>query len=165
MHGDLKPQNVLLKSTTADARGFVCKVSAPGAILRGLRPCPPPVRVVRPPTCHPMPPPPTLVQLADFGLSRILDATDSYISTGSYGTVTHAAPELLTTGRLTKASDVFSFGRLAYELVSGERLFKGMHPMQIVLQVTQNHWGPVLPDDLPLADLLRRCMAEDPHAR
>ena len=39
------------------------------------------------------------LQVADFGLSRILSAES--ISTGTYGTVTHMPPELLTTGEVT----------------------------------------------------------------
>ena len=35
-------------------------------------------------------------QIADFGLSRVL--LDASVSTGTYGTVTHMPPELLTTG-------------------------------------------------------------------
>ena len=42
------------------------------------------------------------VKVADFGLARVLDA--DAVSTGTYGTVTHMPPELLTTGRLSKVS-------------------------------------------------------------
>jgi serine/threonine protein kinase len=49
LHGDLKPANVLLKSTSADRRGFICK-------------------------------------LCDFGMSRLLDATQAtHVSTQTYG--------------------------------------------------------------------------------
>ncbi|EFN50522.1 hypothetical protein CHLNCDRAFT_29026, partial [Chlorella variabilis] len=130
MHGDLKPQNVLLKTAGNDRRGFVCK-------------------------------------LGDFGLSRMLPETQTHVNTGSYGTVTHASPELLTDGRLTKASDVFAFGILLWELVTGLRLFPDMHHMQIIVQVTQKGYRPPIPADFPppLADLVRRCWAEDPRAR
>ena len=94
MHGDLKPQNVLLKTAGNDRRGFVCK-------------------------------------LGDFGLSRMLPETQTHVNTGSCGTVTHASPELLTDGRLTKACDVFAFGMILWELVTGLRLFPDMHHMQV----------------------------------
>ena len=51
-------------------------------------------------------------QVADFGLSRVM--TDGSVNTGTYGTVTHMPPELLTTGRLTKAADVYAFGVLLW---------------------------------------------------
>lgn len=37
-----------------------------------------------------------IAKVADFGLSRVLSA--EAVSTGTYGTVTHMPPELLTTG-------------------------------------------------------------------
>jgi serine/threonine protein kinase len=94
VHGDLKPQNVLLRSAGTDRRGYVCK-------------------------------------LGDFGLSRMLTESQTHVNTGSYGTVTHAAPELLLEGRLTKASDVFAFAILAWELVTGQRIFPDMLQMQV----------------------------------
>ena len=39
------------------------------------------------------------LQIADFGLSRVMVETS--ISTGTYGTVTHMPPELLTSVRVT----------------------------------------------------------------
>jgi len=65
MHGDLKPANVLLKSTASDPRGFSCKVS-------------------------------------DFGLSRVLDAGSTHVSTRSYGTIAFMPPELIRDGRLAR---------------------------------------------------------------
>ncbi len=49
-----------------------------------------------------------MVQVADFGLSRVMQS--NAVSTQSLGTVTHMPPELLTEGLLTPAADVYSFG-------------------------------------------------------
>lgn len=106
-------------------------------------------------------------KLADFGLSRMLDGRATHVETGSYGTPTHAAPELLQEGRLSPAVDLYAFGILAWELVAGEEAWRGMHPMQIILQVT--HHGarpPPLPHCPPaLARLMERCWQEDPAER
>ena len=45
-------------------------------------------------------------RLADFGLSRILDLNSTHVSTQSIGTVPYMPPELLSTGRMSKAVDV-----------------------------------------------------------
>lgn len=50
------------------------------------------------------------LQVADFGLSRILSAES--ISTGTYGTVTHMPPELLTTGKVNPTDDWACIQRL-----------------------------------------------------
>jgi serine/threonine protein kinase len=47
-------------------------------------------------------------RLADFGLSRILDLNSTHVSTQSIGTVPYMPPELLATGRMSKAVDVSS---------------------------------------------------------
>lgn len=52
----------------------------------------------------------TLVQISDFGLSHMY--ANGPILTKTVGTVCYAAPELLTSGLLTRAADVYSFGTL-----------------------------------------------------
>ena len=45
-----------------------------------------------------------VVQLADFGLTRVLDVDKkTHVSTQTYGTVAYMPPELLSSSRLTKA--------------------------------------------------------------
>lgn len=69
------------------------------------------------------------VQVADFGLSRVL--SQEAISTGTFGTVTHMPPELLTTGRLSKSVDVYAFGVLLWEMCTGKRPWAGLMQMQV----------------------------------
>ena len=71
------------------------------------------------------------LQVADFGLSRVL--SQEAISTGTFGTVTHMPPELLTTGRLSKSVDVYAFGVLLWEMCTGKRPWAGMMQMQVCL--------------------------------
>lgn len=65
------------------------------------------------------------MQVADFGLSLALDPDSTHISQMHAGTLTHMAPELLLHGRASKASDVYAFGILLWELVTGLRAFQG----------------------------------------
>ena len=71
------------------------------------------------------------LQVADFGLSRVL--SQEAVSTGTFGTVTHMPPELLTTGRLSKSVDVYAFGVLLWEMCTGKRPWAGMMQMQVYL--------------------------------
>jgi hypothetical protein len=52
----------------------------------------------------------SLLLAADFGVSRVLAGERSHISTRSYGTVSAMPPELLASGRLEPACDVYSYG-------------------------------------------------------
>ncbi|CAL5380108.1 unnamed protein product [Camellia sinensis] len=59
--------------------------------------------------------------VGDFGLAKLLDLRDSHVTTAVRGTVEHIAPEYLSTGRSSEKTDVFGFGILLLELVTGQK--------------------------------------------
>ncbi|XP_020192773.1 probable LRR receptor-like serine/threonine-protein kinase At2g23950 [Aegilops tauschii subsp. strangulata] len=59
--------------------------------------------------------------VGDFGLAKLLDHGDSHVTTAVRGTVGHIAPEYLSTGQSSDKTDVFGFGVLLLELVTGQR--------------------------------------------
>ncbi|KAK5804209.1 putative serine/threonine-protein kinase isoform X4 [Gossypium arboreum] len=61
-----------------------------------------------------------LPKVSDFGLSRILRDNASHISTHVAGTLGYLAPEYAISGRLTRKTDVYSFGVLLLEIISGQ---------------------------------------------
>ncbi|KAK3439946.1 hypothetical protein EUGRSUZ_B00286 [Eucalyptus grandis] len=60
-------------------------------------------------------------KIADFGLARCLDPEKSHLSTGIAGTLGYMAPEYLVKGQLTEKADVYSFGVLVLEILSGRK--------------------------------------------
>ncbi|PHT40264.1 Proline-rich receptor-like protein kinase PERK3 [Capsicum baccatum] len=60
-------------------------------------------------------------QVADFGLVRLTYDTDTHVSTRVMGTFGYLAPEYALTGKLTEMSDVFSFGVMLLEIITGRR--------------------------------------------
>lgn len=61
------------------------------------------------------------VVVGDFGLAKLLDHRDSHVTTAVRGTVGHIAPEYLSTGQSSEKTDVFGFGILLLELITGQR--------------------------------------------
>ncbi|XP_051148824.1 protein NSP-INTERACTING KINASE 3-like [Andrographis paniculata] len=59
--------------------------------------------------------------VGDFGLAKLLDREDSHVTTAVRGTVGHIAPEYLSTGQSSEKTDVFGFGILLLELITGEK--------------------------------------------
>ncbi|ONK66863.1 uncharacterized protein A4U43_C06F12810 [Asparagus officinalis] len=69
--------------------------------------------------------------VGDFGLAKLLDTRDSHVTTAVRGTVGHIAPEYLSTGQSSEKTDVFGFGILLLELITGPKtLSSGNAPVQ-----------------------------------
>ncbi|XP_021802761.1 cysteine-rich receptor-like protein kinase 2 isoform X1 [Prunus avium] len=60
-------------------------------------------------------------KIADFGLARSFEEDKSHISTAIAGTLGYMAPEYLAHGQLTEKVDVYSFGVLILEIVTGRQ--------------------------------------------
>ncbi|XP_023530501.1 probable receptor-like protein kinase At2g42960 [Cucurbita pepo subsp. pepo] len=58
-------------------------------------------------------------KVSDFGLAKLLDAGESHITTRVMGTFGYVAPEYANTGLLNEKSDIYSFGVLLLEAITG----------------------------------------------
>ncbi|KAK6281570.1 hypothetical protein POUND7_015395 [Theobroma cacao] len=69
------------------------------------------------------------VQVADFGLAKLNDTTQTHVSTRVMGTFGYLAPEYASSGKLTDKSDVFSFGVVLLELITGRKPVDPTQPL------------------------------------
>ncbi|ESR36487.1 hypothetical protein CICLE_v10029936mg [Citrus x clementina] len=60
-------------------------------------------------------------KVADFGLAKLTTDNNTHVSTRVMGTFGYLAPEYASSGKLTEKSDVFSFGVMLLELITGRR--------------------------------------------
>uniref|UniRef100_A0ACD5X0A5 Uncharacterized protein n=1 Tax=Avena sativa TaxID=4498 RepID=A0ACD5X0A5_AVESA len=60
-------------------------------------------------------------KVADFGLAKLTTDNNTHVSTRVMGTFGYLAPEYASSGKLTDKSDVFSFGVMMLELITGRR--------------------------------------------
>ncbi|XP_052200234.1 proline-rich receptor-like protein kinase PERK1 isoform X1 [Diospyros lotus] len=65
--------------------------------------------------------------VADFGLAKFSSDVNTHVSTRVMGTYGYLAPEYASSGKLTEKSDVFSFGVMLLELITGRRPVDSSH--------------------------------------
>ncbi|MQL90775.1 hypothetical protein Taro_023370 [Colocasia esculenta] len=59
--------------------------------------------------------------VGDFGLAKLVDVRKTSVTTQVRGTMGHIAPEYLSTGKSSEKTDVFGYGIMLLELVTGQR--------------------------------------------
>jgi serine/threonine-protein kinase len=111
-------------------------------------------------------------RLGDFGLARAGGADAAALGDGAVaaatamaGTPVYMAPEVLRDGAATAVTDQFSFGVMAYEVVSGERPFAGATSDELARAIETAE--PRRLRGVPgwLDAIVRRCLAADPGRR
>lgn len=111
------------------------------------------------------------VKVLDFGLARQC-STVSELSNASLpaGTLRYMSPEQVRGEAATSASDVFSFGLVLYELLTGQHAFPGKTPVETAHAILMKEPSGELPQDVPveLERLIGSMLAKDalqrPHA-
>lgn len=120
------------------------------------------------------------IKLLDFGLAKIgqgknppTDATLTMALTGKneiVGTLYYMSPEQLqaqATGQEIDArSDIFSFGLVLYEMLTGRRAFEGSSPATVIAAIMERP-APSISEVAPpaLDRVLKRCLEKDPENR
>jgi len=81
-------------------------------------------------------------KISDFGLARLLPPNATHVSTRVAGTIGYLAPEYAVRGQVTKKSDIYSFGVLLLEIVSGRCNHNARLPQgdQFLLERTWTHY-------------------------
>lgn len=107
--------------------------------------------------------------ICDFGVSRLQEQTTDALTArgGMVGSVNTMAPEVMEGKTYTRASDVYSFGMVAYEMFTGCVPFKGLRAIQVMFMVTEGERPKIDETVVPreLKSLLERCWASDPLSR
>jgi serine/threonine-protein kinase len=110
------------------------------------------------------------IRIMDFGIAKLLDAETGLTRTGmSIGTAGYLAPEQLLGLKVDHRADIFSFGVLAYELLTGTPPFSGDTVSSLHYQIVNVDPSPVVVADPGCPPLLSacvdRCMEKDRDER
>ena len=130
------------------------------------------------------------VKISDFGLARAADDASMTQSGTIAGTPLYMSPEQAHSNRIDQRSDLFSFGSVLYQMVSGRPPFRASSTLAVLKRVTEDTPRPIqeiipeVPDWLctiisklhskqpadryqtasEVAELLARCQSELQHA-
>jgi serine/threonine protein kinase len=108
------------------------------------------------------------VRIIDFGIALLRDAEVSRIE-GIAGSPSYMSPEQIESAEITPASDVYSLGAVAYELLTGFRPFRASTLSRLLNQILYATPPPLhtlrqeIPDELE--QLIMTALAKSPHAR
>ena len=114
------------------------------------------------------------IKLLDFGLAKQSQGplkegdatvTDALTQQGQIvGTLPYMAPEQLQGKPADARSDIFAFGCVLYEILSGKRAFPGSNSASIIAGILEHEPAP-LDLQLPLQRVISTCLTKDPDQR
>ncbi len=121
------------------------------------------------------------IKILDFGLAKLIEpkqadvlaATESVHFETEVGTITGTAaymsPEQAEAQSVDERSDIFSFGAVLYEMITGRRAFSGGSQLSTLASVLRTEPAPVREarEQVPreLERIIERCLRKDPRRR
>ena len=110
------------------------------------------------------------LKVLDFGLAKIehnlAEEQDMETITAKgtiLGTMQYMSPEQAQGKKVDARSDIFSFGLVLYEMITGKRAFDGSNPASIIAAILEREAPTLEPEGLNR--LVKACLAKDPDAR
>jgi len=157
IHRDLKPANIMLTPSGAKLLDFGLAKFLPATAVGTAEPD----EILGGPTVH----------AAGNGLFEPGERDDAHLTRGGTvpGTVRYMAPEQISGCEVDARSDLFSFGAVLYEMLTGRRAFDGDSATAVRLAILEREPPPVssLQPLVPSAvdEIVRRCLAKNPDER
>ena len=110
-----------------------------------------------------------IVQVMDFGLAKLAGVSRLTKQGSTVGTAGYMSPEQVQGLETDHRSDIFSFGVLLYEMITGRSPFTGAHESAILYEIVNVDVPPpssIKPElDVELDRIVLECMDKDPNER
>jgi serine/threonine protein kinase len=109
------------------------------------------------------------IKVMDFGLAKLKGSLKLTKTSSTVGTLAYMAPEQIQGGEVDARSDIFSFGILLYEMLTGKLPFRGEHEAAMMYSIVNEDSEPIqkyLPDaSSDLIHVLNRLLEKNPQDR
>ena len=109
------------------------------------------------------------IKVMDFGLAKLKGSLKLTKTSSTVGTLAYMAPEQIQGGEVDARSDIFSFGVVLYEMLTGHLPFRGDHEAAMVYSIVNEEPTPIqkyLPEiSSEFVHILNRALEKDPHDR
>ncbi|GBC42211.2 kinase-like domain-containing protein [Rhizophagus irregularis DAOM 181602=DAOM 197198] len=104
--------------------------------------------------------------ICDLGISKSSIAADN--SGEIYGIIPYIAPEIFQGHKYTTASDIYSFGMIMWEFMTGRRPFwDQIHDIDLIISICNGLRPPISTTNIPkdYINLMKKCWHSDPNKR
>ena len=109
------------------------------------------------------------VKILDFGIAKELGSAPKTLPDGTLGTPSYMSPEILQGREFDQKADLFSFGVMLYEMISGQRPFGGDYFAAVIYSIINETPPPLssLINGLPVGfeEIINRLLEKDPQKR
>ncbi|XP_060202308.1 putative serine/threonine-protein kinase [Lycium barbarum] len=143
------PKRVAICLGVASGLAFLHEEAAPPIVHRDIKAS----NILLDENLHP--------KIGDFGLAKLFPENVTHLSTQVAGTIGYLAPEYALFGQLTKKADIYSFGVLVLEIISGRSSSKAAFGVELLVLV---EWVWKLREEGRLLDIVDPELTEYPEA-
>jgi non-specific serine/threonine protein kinase len=107
------------------------------------------------------------VKILDFGLAKLKGVSKLTKDTSTLGTIYYMSPEHLQGKKVDHKSDIWSFGIVMYELLTGEPPFSGDYEQAVSYAILNEKIKPIIDKDTPqeLITIIEKCLIKNPSDR
>ncbi|RGB40415.1 kinase-like domain-containing protein [Rhizophagus diaphanus] len=106
------------------------------------------------------------VVIGDLGISK--SAIESGDDNENYGIIPYMAPEIFQRQKYSKSSDIYSYGMIMWELMTGRKPFWDRnHDTELIIDICDGLRPPIVTNQAPggYIELMKECWHSDPSKR
>ncbi len=109
------------------------------------------------------------IKVMDFGLAKLKGSLKLTKASSTVGTLAYMAPEQIQGGEVDGRSDIFSFGVVLFEMLTGKLPFRGEHDAAVMYSILNEEPEPLqkyLPDPPPeISHIISKSLEKNPDDR